>query len=151
MPVTIEDVRAVLDSEEPDYEAAALALGEEAIPVLLDLASAEDPLLASKAVYLAGVINVAESKTVLTEGAASDSPVVRVAAAAAAGNLDTEAASEVLTRLLSDDDLGVIKVALNSVPADASAQLVARVEEISHAEEYAALSEVSSEVLGRLA
>ena len=42
-------VRKYLDPEEPDYKAAAAALGAEALPVLESLVRGADPLLASKA------------------------------------------------------------------------------------------------------
>ena len=60
MPVTMKQVRAALDPEEPDYEKAA-KLGPEALPHLEKLISRKDPNLASKAASLAGMIFVARS------------------------------------------------------------------------------------------
>lgn len=127
MPVTMDDVRAVLDPEEPDYGAAAL-LGEEALPHLESLVAGGDPMLASKATYAASLIGGAQAVAAVQEAAQSGDPVVRVAAAAAAANLDAAAASEVLTPLVSDADPGVRKVARVSVPAEASAALAQHLE-----------------------
>ena len=46
MPVSMEQVRAHLDRDEPDYPAAA-QLGPEALPHLRQLAQGDDPMLAS--------------------------------------------------------------------------------------------------------
>ena len=55
MPVTMQQVRLILDSEEPDYGLGA-QLGAEALPHLETLVRSGNPMLASKAVYLASLI-----------------------------------------------------------------------------------------------
>jgi hypothetical protein len=128
MPVSMDDVRAVLDPEEPDYTAAA-ALGPEALPHLEALVASGDQMLASKATYAASLIGGDEAASVVQRAAQSDTAAVRVAAAAAASNLDAAASSEVLEGLVGDADPGVRKVARASVPDDASEALTARLEE----------------------
>ena len=108
MSVSMEDVRKVLDPDEPDYAAAA-ELGEEALPHLEQLVRGDDAMLASKATYAASLIR-GGADTVET-AADSDDPVVRVAAAAAARNLPLERAEQVLRRLSDDEDAGIRKVA----------------------------------------
>lgn len=127
MPVTMADVRAVLEPEEPDYAAAA-ALGQDAVPHLAELVRGADPMLASKAAYAAGVIGGAQAAETVLEAARSDEVTVRVAAAAAAANLDAGPASEVLESLVGDSDPGVRKVARASVPHDASERLTQRLD-----------------------
>jgi HEAT repeats len=129
MPVTMEEVRAVLDPEEPDYAAAAL-LGPEALPHLRELVESGDPMLASKAAYAAGMIDGDEAVEVLREAARSDEPTVRVAAAASVANLGADTSAELLEGLVADDDPGVRKVARAAVPEDAPASLRARLEEL---------------------
>lgn len=79
---TETQVRKYLDPEEPDYPAAAAALGVEALPVLETLVQRGDPLLASKAAYLASLIPHEHAARVLEQAAQSDHPTVRIAAAA---------------------------------------------------------------------
>ena len=82
MATTEAQVRAYLEPEEPNYPAAAAALGAEALPVLDTLVRGGDPLLASKAAYLASMIPDEQAARVLEQAARSAHPTVRVAAAA---------------------------------------------------------------------
>lgn len=109
MAVTEAEVRKHLDPEEPNYPAAAAALGAEALPVLERLVSASDPLLASKAAYLAALIPDPAAARVLEIAAGSPEATVRVAAAAGAQRRPELAAA--LESLLTDRDPGVRKVA----------------------------------------
>ena len=109
MPVSMNDVRRVLDPEEPDYAAAA-QLGEEALPHLAVLVAGPDPMLASKAAYAASLLQGDIGADVVRAASASTDPVVRVAAAAGARNLSASVAREAITRLLNDDDAGIRKV-----------------------------------------
>ena len=86
MAVSMNDVRRVLDAEEPNYDAAA-KLGPDALPHLQALVAGPDPMLASKAAYAASLLEGALGESVVHAAAQSHNPVVRVAAAAAARNL----------------------------------------------------------------
>jgi HEAT repeat protein len=118
------DVLRILESEEPDYPKAASTLGPEVLPELERFARGADPLLASKATYLASMIDSPQSRRVVEAAARREEPEVRVAAAAAVANLAAgssdsaaladEAGGGVLDRLLQDPDPGVRKFALKS-------------------------------------
>jgi len=123
MATTMEQVRAVLDPEEPDYEKGAAELGPDAIPHLQALVRGDDAMLASKAAYLASLIKSDASADVVREAAQSNVETVRVAAAAAARNLPSTKASEVLEGLVTDADPGVRKVARDAVPKRPSSRL----------------------------
>jgi len=129
MAVTMKDVRAALDPEEPNYERAA-KLGAEALPHLQKLVSSGDSMLASKATYLASLIKDEKSPDIVASAARSDDPAVRVAAAAAASNLTAAGASPILEELVGDADAGVRKVARTSVPAKPSAALASRLDDL---------------------
>lgn len=133
MAISMEQVRAALDPEEPRYSRAA-DFGPEALPFLEQLIDGDDVMLAAKATYLAGVIDGERSEALLKKAAQSAEPVVRVAAAGAARGLRSELAGHVLLSLLGDEDFGVRKVALSSVRAGASPELMARIEELSESE-----------------
>lgn len=122
MAVTMKQVRNALDPDEPDYPRAA-ELGAEALPHLDALIEGDDSQLAAKAASLAGMISAAGSSAVLEKAARHTDARVRVSAAAACRNLSGPEASHLLSRLIGDSDIGVQKVALQSVPPTAVAEL----------------------------
>jgi hypothetical protein len=123
--VSMQDVRRVLDPEEPDYAAVA-QLGTDSLPHLRTLVQGDDPMLASKSAYAASLLEGDQGQDVILTAARSDDPVLRVAAACAASNLPAASAADVLGGLAGDRDAGVRKVALSSVPPDTSDELVSR-------------------------
>ncbi len=78
---------------------AAKQLGSAAIPHLLSIVQGKDQLLASKAAFLAGVLDLPESEGVVRLASKSRAKSVRVAAAAAAGRLSCHGATEILEQL----------------------------------------------------
>lgn len=150
MPVTMQQVRAALDPDEPDYRRAA-GLGPDALPYLERLVRGKDVLLASKATYLASLIDDPRSPAVIEAAAKSRDPALRVAAAAGARNLPARSGSVILLTLLDDSDVGVRKVALRSTPTAASPELRSRLLALSKSEAEPALRELSHKVLQRLA
>jgi HEAT repeat protein len=132
MAVSMKRVRAALEPEEPDYAGAA-QLGPDAVPHLQTLIQGDDPMLASKAVYLASLIPDERTADLVQQAAQHDDPVIRVAAASAAQNMDAPAASQVLVALVADDDPGVRKVARAAVPESPTDALAQRLEELPEA------------------
>jgi pyruvate/2-oxoglutarate dehydrogenase complex dihydrolipoamide acyltransferase (E2) component len=115
MPVTLEQIHAVLDPEEVNYQAAR-ELGPEALPQLAVLARGPDMMLATKAIYLASLIQGAQAEQIVEEAALHPQPAMRVAAATGLKNLKTEdTAGRIAERLVTDQDLGVRKVTVKSV------------------------------------
>ncbi len=113
MSTTHAQVRAYLEADELSYPAAAAALGAEALPALEALAQDSDPLLASKAVYLASLIPDQRAARVLEQAARSEQVTVRIAAAAGLQQ-QPDVSDEVAVDLLTDTDQGVRKVAEKS-------------------------------------
>jgi hypothetical protein len=120
MATTEAQVRAYLEPEEPDYQAAASALGAEALPVLERLVRDADPLLASKAAYLASMIPGERAERVLEQAARSDHPTVRVAAAAGIQRRP-DVSDDLANALAADPDPGVRKVAAKATRGRAAA------------------------------
>lgn len=149
MPVTMQDVRAALDPEEPDYVEAA-RLGAEALPHLEVLIRDEWPLLASKATYLASLVGGREADRILLEAARSSRAVVRVAAAAGARNLPAPDASDLLLVLLDDDDAGVRRKALKVASPGVRPEVLRKIEALATEDPDAGLRALSSEALQRL-
>jgi len=146
MPVSMTDVRRALDPDEVDYPAAA-ALGEEALPHLRTLVETGDPGIAAKAAYLAGLINGGPSESIVALAASHADARVRASAASAASHLDDQATERVLTDLVLDEDAGVQKLALSSVPAQPSPSMRSQVQRVSQSASHPLLRQKASDVL----
>jgi hypothetical protein len=129
MAVNLNQVRKALHVEEPDYATAA-KLGAGALPHLKKLVRGDDPMLASKAAYLAGLIDADGSADVVAEAAESDRVVVRVAAANGAAHV-SGASPKLYEGLLGDSDPGVRKAGLRSVGLAERGDLKALVRKIA--------------------
>lgn len=116
MEVTMKQVLDLLNPDEPDYFEAA-KIGAGALIHLNQLVMGADGLLASKAAYLASLIDDPKSIDVLQNAAKSKHPEVRVAAASGAKNLikknlvkdDQRTVDNLLNLLKNDSDPGVRK------------------------------------------
>ena len=150
MAVTMEQVRAALAPEEPNYTRAA-ALGPEALPFLEQMIHGPSPMLASKATYLASLIHPEQAVGLVARAAAHAHPVVRVAAAAAARNLGAAVAGGVLRRLVEDHDRGVRQAALKSVHENTTPEVRNAVVALSETEPDPVIRSLSRQTLSRLA
>lgn len=150
MAVTLQQVLNQLDTDEPNYTALA-ALGPEAVPHLASLVRGEDAGLASKAAYLASLIQSEESVGVLTAAAASAHDVVRVAAASGLRNLSADLALPLADRLLEDADAGVRKQALRAAGRLGLGSLEAKLKSAAAGDADTALRQVASQELKQMA
>lgn len=133
MAVTMKDVRAFLDPEEPNY-AAAKSLGPDALPFLLELVRGGDLGLASKATYLASLIKSDKSVEVIEAAAATGEPILRVAAASGLQNLKPAHAERVLNALKNDPDAGVRKVMVKSAARVSSPRIAAVLKQLAQSD-----------------
>jgi len=148
MPVTMQQVRAQLDRDEPDYPTAA-QLGPTAVVQLAKLVRGTDALLAAKAAYLASLIPGDQSRVVLDDAARSQQGQVRVAAAAGIRNLP-DAPLDLIDTLLKDSDAGVRKVALRSIDTRQFTGLKARVEAIAKSDAEDFVRKIADQTAKRL-
>jgi hypothetical protein len=146
MSMTMAFVRSALDSEEPDYESAK-ALGFEALPFLEELSIGQDILLASKAVYLAGLINGELSSTILEKAATHENSNIRATAASVIGKLNKETSNKLLLTLLNDNDLGVQNIALKFLPLTVSSEVLAQIERVAHDHKEPTMKKVAAEFI----
>lgn len=130
MPVTMQQVEAALQVDEPDYARAA-RLGMGAIPYLESMAREREPGLAAKAVYLATLIAGDSAAGVIEMAAQRPDPVARVAAAAALSHLSADRLVDIAIRLLSDREDGVRRRALEALPTRRDASLSSRLGELA--------------------
>ncbi|MDQ6727404.1 MAG: HEAT repeat domain-containing protein [Actinomycetota bacterium] len=130
MPVTMQDVLAEIDRDEPNYSTIA-TLGPEALPHLEMIVDAQDPLRAAKATYAASLIGGEGSVSLLRKAAEHRDPQVRIAAASGLRNASSAAPTEVLERLLDDADVGVRKIAVGTAGALGRAELRTKVQALA--------------------
>lgn len=128
MAVSLAQLKAMLDVDEPDYGALAeRAAG--AMNHLRKLAASPDASLASKAVSLAGFIDDAGSVAIVESAARSREPLIRVAAAHAASLMsDRPETARVVSKLLDDADIGVVKTATRAAMRQTDRGLAAGVQ-----------------------
>ena len=119
MAVTKEQVVALLQQDNLDYELAAEKIGNEALPYLVEIVKLRDSKLASRATYLAAFRDLPGSAEIIKIAAQSHDPVVRVAAAASIKMISPRTLKSlqqsVLIKLLDDKDPGVRKWALQGI------------------------------------
>jgi hypothetical protein len=117
-----------LNSDEPNYPKLAASLQSDSVKRLEELARDGEPMIASKATYLASLVRSPGTMAVIDVAARRSEPVVRVAAAAALGKaakrrgrrdteMDVAPSLDTLDRLLADEDPGVRKYAEKSAQA----------------------------------
>ena len=129
MSVTMQQVLAEIDREEPNYPAIA-KLGPEALPHLKMIIAANDPLKAAKAAYAASLIGGADAIELLRVAAEHHDPQVRIAVAHGLQNLSEAAPSELVMKSLNDPDAGVRKLALKTTAMLKRSEFSQRVAEI---------------------
>ena len=102
-----DELREALDRDELDYPALAAEAGPEAMDDLAALVAEDEPRIASKAAYLATLVDAEASHDVVDLAAHSRHDVVRASAAAALGSLPQDRATPIAEGLLADADAGI--------------------------------------------
>jgi len=148
MAVTLQQVRQLVSPEEPNYAAAA-RLGPQLLPYLQTLIASPDAMIASKAAYLATLIDDERAVDVVRAATNSPAPVVRIAAAGGIRRMQGAAASGLISRLLNDRDKGVRKLALKAAADRDNAALLAQVANISRTDPTPHVRALASRVLSR--
>ena len=126
MPTTYAELKAMLDIDEPDYAALA-ELAQNVVKHLRKMAASSDESLASKAVSLAGFIGDEACIGIVGDATKSRHAVVRVAAAHAAGLLPhSPQTARVVSKMLDDKDVGVVKFAVRAAARQSDVAVTAK-------------------------
>ncbi|MFC0003487.1 HEAT repeat domain-containing protein [Micromonospora siamensis] len=115
MSISLDELRRLLSSDEPDYRAIASAAGPEAAEHLRVLARDDNVMLASKAVYAASLLPDGTAHQVVDDAAVSDEPLLRIASASALTNLPEDARNRVAERLIDVGDVAVEKLVIRAL------------------------------------
>jgi hypothetical protein len=126
MPMTDQELKFALDNEEPRYPEIAARLDESDIPRLRAFAEGGDVALATKAIYLASLIESDDADDIVARAAQSGNELVRIASATALPNLAPPARERVAGELIEDSNPAVSKLVLRAVDP-ASPSLMAKV------------------------
>ena len=143
MAVTLEQVRQLLEAEEPDAKFVA-RLGPQIVPHLKTLITGADSELAVKAAYVATLINDDSAVELLKEAARSPSPLVRVAVASGLRNVTRPGGTAVMMALLDDRDTGVRKLAIKASAASGNPTVLAKLDALSRSDPSPALRTLAS-------
>ncbi len=146
MAITLEQVRAILAADEPDYAAAA-RLGPQILPHLKQLIAGGDEAYASKAASLASRFDDDRAVEVLRDATNSPSSLVRMAVAGGVRRLTRPSASAVLMALLNDRDAGVRKLAIKSSATRDNSALLAKIGDLSRSDPTPAVRSLAAKVV----
>jgi HEAT repeat protein len=149
MAIDKVDVISALRPDEPNYPVVARQLGNDAAPILAELAEADDVELAAKAASLARFLTGDSARGVLQRATAHRDPVVRGAAAASLGS-QPELVDALMGQLLTDSDVGVRKLALGSLQVLKPRGWRDKVDALASNEQVPALQELARRVVQQL-
>jgi HEAT repeat protein len=149
MPITLEELRELLSSDEPDYTAIGQMLDASAAPHLQTLARDPNVMLATKAVYAASLLPTPQSEAVVEQAAQSPEPLLRIASASAIANLPEESRNRLAERLISDDDISVKKLAIKAVSGPVTPQLRQQLDQLASSGETALLRQLANDKLSQ--
>jgi HEAT repeat protein len=151
MPFTKDELIKMINLDEPDYPEIVSKLTQDDIPILVELTTANNPAIATKAISCLGLMKSAKALQGLESAAKHPDPVRRIAAANSLRNMTTvQGSTQVLEKLLDDTDIGVRKFALKTVEAGNVSALREKVRAISLKEANPTLKSLSENVLQRL-
>jgi len=149
MSVTMNDVLAYLEPDEPNYAQAA-KLGPDALPYLKEIIDKPDVMLASKAAYLVSLIKSDKSISILEHAARNKEPIVRIAVASGIRNISERDANILLDEFIEDKDVGVRKVTLKSVAKFKSDLIASKVQKLQESDPESSIRELASNVIEKM-
>jgi len=148
MAITLEQVRALLAADEPNYLALA-RLGPQLLPHLRSLIASRDEHYASKAAALASRIDDERAVQVLRDAAKSPSPLVRLAVAGGIRKSRRPSAAGVLMALLNDSDAGVRRLAMKASAMRPNSALLAKIGDLKARDPAPNVRSLATRILSR--
>jgi hypothetical protein len=145
--MTVDELRRLLDADETQYSRIAPQLTEADLPMVTELAHDENPMRASKAVYLASLLGGAD---VVAEAADATDPILQAASASALANLPAAERAPIAERLVGRGDAAVDKLAIRSLEGELSPNLTDRLRRLSSSSSSDVVRDLSADTLRRL-
>lgn len=150
MALTLNQLRTLLDPDEPNYTQIRALLQPDDVPNLEALATGADLMLATKATYALSLIGTLPARDALERIAATGPGDVRIAVAAGLPNLHGLDVSALTARLLGDPDLSVRKGAIKAAHALKLTALAPRLQSIAASDNVPALRQLAKDALDEI-
>jgi hypothetical protein len=151
MPHTKDELRKMIDLDEPEYPAIVSKLTADDIPLLIELSRDSNMAVATKAVSCLGLMNNEKAVEGIKIAAAHNNPVMRVAAAhALKSSSKLPSAVKLIDTLLDDKDVGVRKFALKTVHHSNISSLKTKVKLMAEKENTELMKTLSKEVFTKI-
>jgi HEAT repeat protein len=151
MAHTKDEIKKMIDLDEPEYPIIVSKLTADDIPILIELSGDANMAIATKAVSCLGLMNTDKAVEGIKIAVAHNNPVMRVAAAHALKNSATlPSAVKLIDTLLDDQDIGVRKFALKTVDHSNIKSLKAKVKAMGDKETTDLMKVLSKDVYKKI-
>jgi HEAT repeat protein len=151
MAHTKDEIKKMIDLDEPEYPIIVSKLTADDIPILIELSGDANMAVATKAVSCLGLMNTDKAVDGIKIAVAHNNPVMRVAAAHALKNsAGLPSAVKLIDTLLDDKDIGVRKFALKTVDHSNIKSLKAKVKAMGDKETTDLMKVLSKDVYKKI-
>jgi len=147
MALTTAELTLLLGNEEPNYAEIAAKAGNTSTAAVAELAQSKDTMMATKATYLASLLNDPEGAKIVEKASRSSNQLLRLASASALVNLPEITRNKIAERLVDTDDISLQKLSLAAIQGKTSAKLRKRVDELSTGSDSEVIRNLSKSAL----
>ena len=123
MAISEQNLLLALSNEEPQYFEILAKLDENAITYLSELSKGRDTMLATKAIFLAGLYNKPSGHAIVESAAKSTVLLKRIASASALEYMPEVKRDKLAEKLINDADVSVQKLVIKAAGNSKSAKL----------------------------
>jgi hypothetical protein len=123
MAISEKDLLLALGNEEPRYLEILPKLDEKAIAILSVLSKGNDTMMATKAIFLAGLSKTLSGAVIVETASKSAVKLKRIAAASAMEHLPEEKREKIALKLIDDADISIQKLVIRATGNSKSVKL----------------------------
>lgn len=145
---TYQEIRNILGQIEPD-EKMYLKISIDDLPHLKRLVKDKESWMVARAIYALARLKNEEAYKIIQNARSDPRSEVRIAAAVASTRLPKDIAETIIYPLLKDEDIGVRKFAIKSIPPRSSDIFKNRLLEISLEDDNELIRNLSREKLSK--
>lgn len=125
-----EEIRTLLSVIEPQEEMYS-SITVEDIPLLKKLLNEGETWLAARAIFALSRLNLPKSHAIIIQSLKDKRSEIRIAIAAVSNLLPNDINEKIYPKLLLDEDLGVKKFAIQSLPINIASKLLIALKKVS--------------------
>jgi hypothetical protein len=123
MAISEQNLLLALSNEEPRYSEILAKLDEDAVAYLSELSKGKDTMLATKAIFLAGLYNKPSGHAIVERASKSTVLLKRIASASALEYMPEEQRDKLAEKLIDDADVSVQKLVIKAAGKSKSVKL----------------------------